>query len=72
MFMVRDLSKIRAQLRKIHYELTNMEIDVRDTELYHLAVTELNHAIVLLKLLEEREEEHMAEEESMSEEEGFY
>ena len=72
MLMVSDLSKIRAQLRKIHYELANIEIDVRDTELYHLAVTELNHAIVLLKLLEEREEEHMAEEESMSEEEEFY
>jgi hypothetical protein len=70
--MVSDLSKIRGKLRRILYELSNVGIDVRDTELYRLAVTEINHAIVLLKLLEEREEEHMAEEEGFSEEEGFY
>jgi len=72
MFMVGELRKIRAMLRRLYNELANVEPEVRDTELYRLAVTELNHAIVLLKLLEQGEEESMAEEESMSEEEEFY
>jgi len=74
--MIEELSKIRRGLLKMLAELTKPEvrdeISIKDIELYHMAVAELNHTLVLLKLLKEREEESMTEEEGFSEEEGFY